>query len=71
MACDTCCEAVLLNNNAGFSRTEPGEQLDVAIERYWHQQRVKAGAKLMLRCYMTATLVKAAFRFVAKGSRVL
>ncbi len=54
-----------------FSRTEPGEQLDVAIERYWHQQRVKAGAKLMLRCYMTATLVKAAFRFVAKGSRVL
>jgi len=54
-----------------FSRTEPGEQLDVAIDRYWHQQHVKPGAKLMLRCYMTATLVKAAFRFVAKGSRVL
>ena len=54
-----------------FSRTEPDEELDVAIERYQHRQRVKAGAKLMLHSYMTATLVKAAFKFVAKVSRVL
>jgi len=54
-----------------FSRTEPGEQLGVFVERYWRQKRVKAGAKLMLRCYMTARLVRAAFRFVARTLRVM
>ncbi len=49
-----------------FSGTKPDEQLEVAIERYFHQQRVKAGAKLMLGCYLTATLVKGACRFVAR-----
>ena len=54
-----------------FSRIEPGEQLEVALERYCHQQRDVAGAKLMLHCYMTATIVKGASRFVAKVSRLL
>ena len=54
-----------------LSRIEPDEELDVAIERYWHRQRVKAGAKLMLHCYLAATLVKAAAKFVAKVSGVL
>ena len=54
-----------------FSGTAPGEQLEVAIERYWQQQRTKAGAKLMLRCTMTATLVKAASRTVVKLLRLL
>jgi len=54
-----------------FSGTKPGEQLEVAVERYLRQQRVKAGAKLMLRCFATAALVKGASRFVAKVSRSL
>ncbi len=49
-----------------FSGTKPNEQLEVAMERYLHQQRVKHGAKLMLGCYLTATLVKGAYRFVAR-----
>jgi len=68
-----CCVHLFFNSSQRqvFSETKPNEQLEVAFERYLHQQRAKAGAKLMLRCYMTATLVKAAFRFVAKVSRVL
>lgn len=49
-----------------FSGTKPDEQLEVAIERYLHQQHVKGGARLMLGCYLTATPVKAACRFVAR-----
>ena len=54
-----------------FDKIEPYEILDVAIERYWRRQRVKAAAKLLLHCYIPATFVKAAFRCVAKVSRVL
>ena len=43
-----------------FCGTKPGEQLDVVFERYLHRHRVSAGAKLMLRCFMTAPFVKGA-----------
>ena len=54
-----------------FCGIEPDEQLEVALELYCHQQRAIAGAKLMLHCYMTATIVKGASRFVAKVSSLL
>ncbi len=50
------------NDQLVFSGTKSGEQLDVAFERYLHRRRVKAGAKLMLRCFMTAPFVKGASR---------
>ena len=68
----TCTQLwVDLSQQQFFSGIEPGEQLEVALERYCPQQRAIAGAKLMLHCYMTATIVKGASRFVAKVSRLL
>ena len=55
---DTCIQLYMDSSHQQvFSRTKPGERVEVAVERYCRQQRVKAGAKLLLRFFVTATLV--------------
>ncbi len=54
---DTCIQLYIDSSyQQVFSRTKPGERVEVAVERCCRQQRVKAGAKLMLRFFVTATL---------------
>ena len=54
---DTCIQLYIdFSSQQVFSRTEPGEQLDVFVERHGRQQRVKASAKLMLRFFVIAPL---------------
>ena len=54
---DTCIQLYIDSSyQQVFSRTKPGEPVEVAIERCCRQQRVKAGEKLMLRFFVTATL---------------
>ena len=70
---DGTCTQLWINSSHQhfFGGIEPGEQLDVALERYCHQQQAIAGAKLMLRCCITATVIKGASRFAAAVSRLL
>ncbi len=54
-----------------FSRTQSGDGLDAyhAVQWYQDQRRANAGTNLILSCFITATVVKAAFKFVAMVSR--